>query len=62
MITTYDCSMNGWFSPASYAASALRQTLLGPITSRLWLDIGMMVAMAGVSDWVVGRKMSWREV
>ncbi|MFN8439286.1 MAG: ABC transporter permease [Caldilineaceae bacterium] len=51
----------GWLSPASYVASALRQTLIGPITGRLWLDIGMMLAMTAASYWWVGRKMSWRE-
>ena len=30
----------GRFSPATYAASALRQALLGPITPQLWLDLG----------------------
>lgn len=51
----------GWVSPASYAASALRQTVMGPLTPRLWLDIGVMVLMAGVSYWMVGKRMSWRE-
>lgn len=51
----------GWFSPASYAASALRQTLIGPITGRLYLDVGMMMAMAAISYWWIGKKMSWRE-
>lgn len=52
---------SGWLSPASYAASALRQTLSGPITPRLGLDIGVLLAMAAVSYWLVGKKMSWRE-
>ncbi|GAB4242585.1 MAG: hypothetical protein Kow00121_68290 [Elainellaceae cyanobacterium] len=36
----------GYFSPATYAASALRQTLLEPVTSRLVVDV---VALAGFS-------------
>ncbi len=51
----------GWLSPATYASSALRQTLLGPATARLWLDLGVMAAFALVMFAVVDRHMDWRE-
>jgi ABC-2 type transport system permease protein len=51
----------GWVSPATYAASALRQTLLGVITPRLWLDLGVMLLLGGIIFWLVDRKMDWRQ-
>ena len=50
----------GWLSPATYAASALRQTLLGPITPRLALDLIVLLGLAFVALWIVSRKMDWR--
>ena len=50
----------GYFSPATYAASALRQVLLGPLTNRLWLDIGFMLLFTLLGLWIVSRKMDWR--
>jgi ABC-2 type transport system permease protein len=50
----------GWLSPATYAASALRQTLLGPITPRLALDLIVLLGLASVALWIVSRKMDWR--
>lgn len=50
----------GWFSPATYAASALRQALLGPLTARLWLDLGVLLLLALLLLWLVGRVMNWR--
>jgi len=50
----------GFASPATYAASALRQVLLGPVTARLRLDMGVLVGVIGLSFWLVNRKMDWR--
>ncbi len=50
----------GYASPATYAASALRQVLLGPVTQRLLLDLGMLIALIGASFWLANRKMDWR--
>ncbi len=51
----------GFLSPAAYAASALRQVLLGPLTSRLLLDSTVLAACVLISFWLVDRKMDWRE-
>lgn len=51
----------GRFSPATYAASALRQALLGPITPQLWRDLGVMLLLGGIVFWIVDRKMDWRQ-
>ena len=51
----------GWGSPATYGSSALRQTLLGPITSRLWLDLIVLISITGGLLWFVGKRMDWRQ-
>ena len=51
----------GYLSPATYAASALRQTLLGPITSRLVLDLLVLLLLSVILLWAVARKLQWRE-
>ena len=50
----------GWFSPATYAASALRQTLLGPVTGRLWLDLAVLGLLSAAVLFWVGKVMNWR--
>lgn len=50
----------GYFSPATYAASALRQTLLAPITGQLIVDIVALLGFALLTFWLVGRKLDWR--
>jgi len=50
----------GWLSPATYAASALRQTLIGPITLRFVLDLLVLLALASATLGLVSRKMDWR--
>lgn len=50
----------GYASPATYAASALRQVLLGPVTARLVLDLAVLVGVIGASFWLVNRRMDWR--
>ncbi len=49
-----------YISPTTYAASALRQTLIGPVTERLVLDIVVLAGLTLVILWVVGFKLSWR--
>lgn len=51
----------GWLSPATYAASALRQTLLGPVTGRILLDFAALLAFSLLSLWLVSHKMDWRQ-
>lgn len=50
----------GRFSPATYAASALRQALLGPVTGQLWVDLAVLAAVGAVTLWVVERQLQWR--
>ena len=51
----------GLFVPSTYAASAFRQTLIGPVTGALVRDVVVLIAVAAVSLWLVGRRMAWRE-
>ena len=51
----------GHLSPATYAASALRQTLLGPVTGRIVPDLIMLMGMITLVFWLVGKKMDWRQ-
>jgi len=50
----------GWLSPTTYASSALRQVLLGPIMGRLWWDVAALVGFTAVSFAVIGRLLQWR--
>jgi ABC-2 type transport system permease protein len=50
----------GYMVPSTYAASAVRQTLVGPITARLALDIVVLLGITSISLWWVGQKMTWR--
>jgi ABC-2 type transport system permease protein len=47
-------------SPATYAASALRQTLLGPLTGQIVIDMAALVLAGGLVFWLAARKMDWR--
>ncbi|MEW5867997.1 MAG: ABC transporter permease [Chloroflexota bacterium] len=51
----------GYLSPATYAASALRQVLLGPVTGRILLDLAVLTGISLVILWLVERKMAWRQ-
>ena len=51
----------GMFNPAALAASALRQTLLGPVTDGLALDLLLLCAFALLILSLVSRKLDWRE-
>ena len=50
----------GYLVPSTYAASAVRQTLVGPVTIRLALDAVVMLGVTTASLWWVGQKMTWR--
>ena len=51
----------GLFRPTTYAASALRQALLGPVAAKIALDLAVLVGFAAVTFWLVGCKMDWRQ-
>ena len=51
----------GFLSPATYAASALRQAQLGPLTNRLLLEVAALLLFIFLSFWMVNRRMDWRE-
>lgn len=51
----------GHLSPATYAASAFRQTLLGPVTSRIVLDLGVLALLMLLFLWLVARAIDWRQ-
>jgi ABC-2 type transport system permease protein len=50
----------GRISPATYASSALYQTLIGPPTGILLIDIAVLLAFTIVTLWLVGLKLDWR--
>jgi len=51
----------GRLSPATYAASALRQALLGPLMPRIAIDLAVLCGFAIGIFWLVQRKMDWRQ-
>lgn len=51
----------GCLSPATYAASALRQTLLGSMTGQLVVDLTTLVGFSLLTFWLVGSKLDWRQ-
>lgn len=51
----------GYLSPATYAASALRQVVLGPLTERIVLDIAVLTLLSAGLLWWIEQKMNWRE-
>lgn len=51
----------GRFSPATYAASAMRQTLLGPVTGQIVVDLLALVFFTALSFGFAGQKMDWRQ-
>lgn len=52
----------GYFSPATYAASALRQTLLGPLSGQIWVDLGALALFSIFTLWLTLHKIEWRQV
>lgn len=51
----------GKLSPATYAASALRQVILGPLSGQLALDFAALAATSLIVFWLVEKKMDWRQ-
>ncbi|MEM7130296.1 MAG: ABC transporter permease [Chloroflexota bacterium] len=51
----------GRLSPATYAASALRQTVIGPISIQLAIDMAVLLGMSIFFLWLVGQKMNWQQ-
>ena len=51
----------GYISPATYAASAFRQVLLGPVTARILVDLAILAIFCLSTLWLVERKMTWRQ-
>ncbi|MFI7141524.1 MULTISPECIES: ABC transporter permease [Streptomyces] len=47
-------------SPTTYAASAIRQVLVGPVTGRIWLDLFVLLALTGITLWFAGSRMQWK--
>jgi ABC-2 type transport system permease protein len=47
----------GYFSPATYAASALKQTLLEPTTHRIIIDFAGLTGFSFFTFWFVSRKL-----
>ncbi|MBD1913157.1 MULTISPECIES: ABC transporter permease [unclassified Leptolyngbya] len=47
----------GYFSPATYAASALKQTLLEPMTQRVVIDLVALIGFSVLTFWLVSRKL-----
>ena len=50
----------GRFNPGTYAASALRQVLLGPITAQLLLDLIVLTGFTTLGFWLVRRFIGWQ--
>jgi ABC-2 type transport system permease protein len=51
----------GRLNPVTYAASALRQTIIGPLNEQIVLDLAVLGTFALVSLFLVGVKMDWRQ-
>jgi ABC-2 type transport system permease protein len=51
----------GKLSPATYAASALRQSLLSPLTGQILIDLAALLGFTLLTFWFVGRKLDWRQ-
>ena len=51
----------GRLSPATYAASALRQTVIGPLSFQLAIDLSVLLGMSIFFLWLVGQKMNWQQ-
>lgn len=51
----------GHLSPATYAASALRQTLLEPLNWQIIYNLAALVGLSIVFFWIASLKMDWRQ-
>jgi ABC-2 type transport system permease protein len=52
----------GRLSPATYAASAFRQALLGPVTGQMWIDLAVLALVGAATLWYVERKLAWHVI
>lgn len=50
----------GLINPAARAASALRQTLIGPLDQQIALDLAILFGFTLCVFYVVGKKLDWR--
>ena len=51
----------GWLNPATYAASALRQAVIGPLTGRIVLDLAALIGWTVLIFSLVNRVLDWRQ-
>ena len=51
----------GWINPATYASSAMRQTVVGPVTGRLAWDMAMLLAFTILVFAAVLQTLDWRQ-
>jgi ABC-2 type transport system permease protein len=51
----------GWLNPATYASSALRQTLIGPMTERIIWDLVALLGSTILVFAVVNQVLDWRQ-
>jgi ABC-2 type transport system permease protein len=51
----------GRLNPATYAASALRQVVIGPLTGRLALDVAVLIGWTILVLGIVSRVLDWRQ-
>lgn len=50
----------GRLSPATYAASALRQTFLGPVTGQITIDLAVLLVAGLIVFGLVVKRLDWR--
>lgn len=50
----------GVLSPATYASSALRQVMLGPLTT-IVTDLTILIVFGAVTFWLAAQTIGWRE-
>jgi ABC-2 type transport system permease protein len=51
----------GRLNPATYAVSALKQVLVGPVSGQLAWDVAFLLVFTLGSLWLASRLMDWRE-
>jgi ABC-2 type transport system permease protein len=51
----------GRLNPATYAASALRQAVIGPLTRYVAIDLAVLVGTGTAILWTVSRALDWRQ-
>lgn len=51
----------GAINPAARAASALRQTLIGPLSNQIALDIALLLGFTLCVFYLAGKRLDWRQ-